>query len=241
MVPWKYLWRTAQHALARRTPRNQPPLEHTTIKTHTHKTHKTKNSIQHGHHEPSKLPDSNGSNFTGECNCRTLRNQSWSLQHGDVLFIDDTTCPFIYLPIILCSGSARSLTKGEFLKIHLMIFCAAASKQRALTLSIRRYLIWQCRRRTHLVLAWFWTGGGGHHCQDVFSNLLSLCLSHFLVITKMCPVTTDFNRLSPMYSYVDHHIKMSASLHFFLCFWLATGFKQWWRPCDSTWTILPTW
>jgi hypothetical protein len=55
--------------------RNQPLLEHTTTKTHTHTTHKTKNNTQHHHHGPPQLPASNGSNFTGECNRRTLRNQ----------------------------------------------------------------------------------------------------------------------------------------------------------------------
>ena len=35
-------------------------------------------------------------------------------------------------------------------------------------------------------------------------------------MTKMCYVTTDFNRLSPTYSYVDLHIKMSASCTFFV-------------------------
>ena len=96
------------HALARRTPRNQLPLEHTTTKTHIHTTHKTKNNIQHRHHGPPKPPASNGSNVTGECNRRTLRDQSRSSQHGDVLFIDNTTFSFIYLTIILCAVAQRT-------------------------------------------------------------------------------------------------------------------------------------
>ncbi len=42
------------------------------------------------------------------------------------------------------------------------------------------------------------------------------CLSPFSRSTKMCPVLTIFNRLSPTYSYVDLHIKMSASCTFFV-------------------------
>ncbi len=60
----------------------------------------------------------------------------------------------------MCSGSARSLPKGEFLKIYLVIFCAAASKRRAITPSIRQYLI--CDVAGELILFWpdFGQGGG---------------------------------------------------------------------------------
>jgi hypothetical protein len=88
--------------IARRTPKNQLPLAHTTI----HNTH-TKN-IKHRHHGPPKPPASSGSNFTGECDRRTSRDQSRSLQHGDVLFIDDTNFSFIYLFIILSAAAQRT-------------------------------------------------------------------------------------------------------------------------------------
>ncbi len=103
-----------------------------------------------------------GFNFTGECKRRTLRDWSRSSQHGNVIFIDDTNFSFIYLTIILCAAAQRA----HWLKVSFYIyiscfFCAAALKQRALFPAIRRYLIWQCCRRTHLVLAWFRTGEGG--------------------------------------------------------------------------------
>ena len=55
----------------------------------------------------------------------------------------------------------------------------------------------------------------------------------------MCPVTTDFNRLTPTYSYVDPHKKMRVSCTF--CVLLAS-----YRLCmvvqalASTLAILPT-
>ena len=76
--------------------------------THAHTTHKTENNILHHHHGPPKAPASNGSNFTDECNHHTSRNQSRSLQHGDVLFVDDTNFSFINLTIILCAAAQRA-------------------------------------------------------------------------------------------------------------------------------------
>ncbi len=122
--------------------------------THNNTQHTTEN-IKHCHHGPPKPPAISGSNFTGECNCRMLHDLSQSSQHGNVLYIYGTNFSFIYFTIILiCSGSARLLTKGEFLKIYLVLFCCAAeSKRCALTPSIRRYLIWQYSPSSHLVLA----------------------------------------------------------------------------------------
>ena len=56
----------------------------------------------------------------------------------------------------------------------------------------------------------------------------------------MCPVRTDFNILSPTYSYVDLHIKMSASSTF-LCFLLATVLHMVVQTLLSNRAILPTW
>jgi hypothetical protein len=89
----------AQEPTASRTHNNQS--------THTH-THKTKNNIQHHHHGPPKLPASHGTNFTGECNCRTSRNQSQSLQHGIEHLTGDTNFSFIYLTIILGAAAQRA-------------------------------------------------------------------------------------------------------------------------------------
>ena len=125
MARWKYLWRT--HGTNH--PGNQPLLEHTTTKTHTHTTHKTKNNIQHRHHGPPKPPASNGTNFTGECNCGTSRNPSRSMQHGSVLFIDNTNFSFINLTIILCAAAQRAhWLKVSFFKIHLVIFLCRCIK-----------------------------------------------------------------------------------------------------------------
>ncbi len=102
--------------------------EPTTSCAHNNTQHTTEN-IKHHHHGPPKLPSSSGSNFTGECDCRTLRDRSRSSQHGHVLFIDDTNFSFIYFTIILiCSGSACLLTKGEFLKICLVFFLCCCIK-----------------------------------------------------------------------------------------------------------------
>ncbi len=130
--------------------------------THNNTQYTSKKNIKHRHHGPPKPPASSGSNFTGECNCRTSRDWSQSLQHGDVLFIGDTNFSFIYLTIILCAVAQRAhWLKVSFYRYISCFFSAAASKRRALTPAIRQYLIWRCRRRTHLVSAWFRTGGGG--------------------------------------------------------------------------------
>jgi hypothetical protein len=83
--------------------------------THNNTQHTTQINIKHHHHGPLKPPASRGSNFIGECNHRTLHNRSRSLQHGDVLFIDDTNFSFIYLTIILCAMRAHwlSWSRGE--------------------------------------------------------------------------------------------------------------------------------
>jgi hypothetical protein len=72
------------------------PKTNRLLHTQQQTTHNKKN-IKHRLHVPPKPQASSGSNFTGECDRRTLRDQSQSLQHGDVLFIDDTIFSFIYL------------------------------------------------------------------------------------------------------------------------------------------------
>ncbi len=135
--------------------------EPTASRTHNNTQHTTKN-IKHHYRGPSKSPAFSGSNFTGECNCRRSCDWSQSSQHGDVLFIDNTNFSFIYFTIILCAAAQQARwLKVSFQRYFLCFFCAAAPNQHALTPAIRQYLIWLCCPSTHLVSAWFWTGGGG--------------------------------------------------------------------------------
>jgi hypothetical protein len=89
------------------TQKNQPPLAHKT----THNTQHTTKNMKHRHHGPPKPPASSGSNYTGECNCRTLHNQSQSLQHGNVTFINKTNYSVILFTIILQAAAWR--TRGQ--------------------------------------------------------------------------------------------------------------------------------
>ncbi len=111
--------------------------------THNNTQHTTKN-IKHHHHGPPKLPASGGSNFTGECNCLTLRDQSQLSQHGDVTFIDKTNCSVILFTMILQAAAWRACgQKVSFVSYYLCFFCATASEQRALTSAIWQYFICQ--------------------------------------------------------------------------------------------------
>ena len=82
--------------------------EPTAARPHNNTQHTTKKNIKHHHHGPPKPPASSGFNFTGECGCHTPHNWSRSLQHGNVLFIDNTNFSFIYLTIILCAVAQRT-------------------------------------------------------------------------------------------------------------------------------------
>ncbi len=87
-------------------------------------------------------------------------------------FFDDTSFSFIYFTIILSAVAQSTCWLKVFIERYFpCFFCAAASKRRALSPAIRRYLIWRCRPSTHLVLAWFCTGGRGCHCHDVFRKV----------------------------------------------------------------------
>ncbi len=144
----------------RQTPKNQPPLAHTT--THN-------NNKKHCHRGPPKLPASNGSNFTGEYKCHTLRNRSWSLQHGDITYNDKTYCSVMLFTIIL--QAVTWCTCGQqvsFISYYSWFFGATASEQRALTSAIRQYFICQYLTNTSHISAWFWMRGGGRHCHNVF-------------------------------------------------------------------------
>ena len=62
---------------------------------------------KHQHHDLPQPLASSGFNFIGEWDCRMLHNQSQSMQHGDVIFIDETDIFFILFTIIL-QASDRS-------------------------------------------------------------------------------------------------------------------------------------
>jgi hypothetical protein len=129
--------------------------------THNNTQHTTKNT-KHHNHGPPKPPASSSSNFTGECNCRMLRNRSWSLQHDDVTFIEKNNCSVILFTIILQAAARRTCgQKVSFISYYLCFFCATASEQCALTSAIQQYFICQYPTSNSHVSAWFWTRGGG--------------------------------------------------------------------------------
>ena len=82
------------------------PTNELTASQQQHTT--TQKNINHHHHGPPKPPASRGSNFTGKCNHRTPSDQSQSLQHSDVLFIDETNFSFINSTAILCETAQRA-------------------------------------------------------------------------------------------------------------------------------------
>ncbi len=135
--------------------------EPTASSTHNNTQHTTKD-IKHHHHGPPKLPASSGSNFTGECDCRTSRDRSRSLQHDDVTFIDETNCSVNLCAIILQAAARHARgQKVSFISYYSFFFCATASEQRALTSAIRLYFICRYPTSNSHVSAWFWTRGGG--------------------------------------------------------------------------------
>jgi hypothetical protein len=82
-------------------------------------TQHTKN-MKHPHHGPPKPLASSSFNFTGECICRTTCDWSQSLQHDNVLSIDNTNFSFIYLTIILCAV----VQHAHWLKVSLILLAS---------------------------------------------------------------------------------------------------------------------
>ena len=74
---------------------------------HTTTTHRA-TSKKHRHHDLPRPPASSGSNFIGECDRRMSRDRSRSPQHGDAIFLRETNCFFILLPIILHAADRRA-------------------------------------------------------------------------------------------------------------------------------------
>ncbi len=89
----------------------------------THNQHNTK-KIKHWHHDLPCLPASSGSNFWGECNCHTSRNQTQSAKQGDAIFLCVTNEFFILFNINLSAADrhARGL-KICFFCEYLCFFC----------------------------------------------------------------------------------------------------------------------
>ncbi len=150
---------------ALRTPKNQPPLAHTTTNNTQQKKHKTPSPCS---------PQAAG--------FQRLQFYRWvrsSYVARSITIIATRRCTFYWrhylflylLTIILCAAAqCAHWLKVRFQIYILCFFCAAALKWRGLTPAIWQYLIWQCCWRTHLVLAWFWTGGGGAPRSQCFQE-----------------------------------------------------------------------
>ncbi len=137
---------------------------------HTSNTTPKKQKHRHHHDLPWPLASSNF-NFIGECDCHTLRIWSQSTQHGNVIFIDETNKFLILLTIILQVLDQRAYKlKVSYISNYLLFSLAVASKQRALTVSIRQYFNRCCPPSPCNVLAWFWTRGAQHHCHHAFTH-----------------------------------------------------------------------
>jgi hypothetical protein len=127
---------------------------------------------KHQHHDLPCPLASSGFNFIGECDRRMLRNRSWSLQHGDVIFIDETNIFFILLTNILkaLDQRARKL-KVSYFSDYLFFFLTVALKRCALTPAI----CWYFFANVLLVLVMFchdFVLGGGGAMVAMFTLLL---------------------------------------------------------------------
>ena len=135
----------------------------------THNRHNT--TKKHWHHDLAQLLASSGFNFIGECDRRMLRDWSLSLQHGNVIFIDETNIFFIFLTIIpqVLDWHAHEL-KVSYVSAYLLFFLAIASKWRAPTVSIHWYFNRRCPPSPHHVSAWFRTRGARCHRHRAFTH-----------------------------------------------------------------------
>lgn len=141
-----------------------PPLSLTTI--HHHNTHwKQKNTVTMIPHDP---PAPSGSNWIGKCDHRTSRNRSRWFRCGDVFISTKLTCSLFYwLLFYLHRLVAHEVKRWVFYAISSCFCCSDGSMRRALTQAIRRYYFFRDPPSTHLVLAWFWTGGEDAPCAMV--------------------------------------------------------------------------
>jgi hypothetical protein len=119
LLRYKYIHLVQYHSTICCTFEPTADTQETTASCTHNNTQNTTENIKHRHHIPPKPPASSGSNFTGECDWQSIT----IIETQQCSFIDDTNFSFIYFTIILiCSSSARLLTKSEFLKIHLVLF-----------------------------------------------------------------------------------------------------------------------
>ncbi len=144
------------------------PTVHHTI---THNQHNTTKNNKHWHHDLPRPLASCGFHFRGEYDRCMLRNQSQSMQHGDVIIIDETNIFFLLLTIILqvLDRHAHEL-KVSYFSAYLLFFLAVASKQCTLTMSICWYYNPCCPPSPRHVLAWFRTSGARRHCHRAFTH-----------------------------------------------------------------------
>ncbi len=126
---------------------------------------------KHRHHDLPRPLASGGFNFIGEFNHCMLCDWSQSMQHGDVIFINETNIFFIFLTIILqvLHRCTHKLKVGYF-GDYLLFFLTIASKQCVLTVSIRQYFNHCCPPSPCHVLAWFWTRGVRRHRHRAFMH-----------------------------------------------------------------------
>jgi hypothetical protein len=93
---------------------------------------------KHQHHDLPQPLASSSFNFIDECDCHMFHDQSQSMQRGDVILIDEATIFIILLTVILqvLDRHAHKL-KVSYFSDYSLFFFAIASKQWALTVSIR--------------------------------------------------------------------------------------------------------
>ena len=141
-----------------------PPLSLTTI--HHHNTHwKQKNTFTMIPHDP---PAPSGSNWIGKCDHRTSRNRSRWFRCGDVFYIDKTNLFFILLTIVLFASARRSRgQKVSFLCYFIVLSLFRWFYATRIDPSYPPILFFRNPPSTHLVLAWFWTGGEDAPCAMV--------------------------------------------------------------------------
>jgi hypothetical protein len=117
---------------------------------------------KHRHHDLPQPLASSGFNFIGECDGRMFCDQSQSMQHGNVIFIDETNIFFILLTIILQVLDRRAYKlKVSYFSAYLLFFLAVASKRCALTVSVCRYFNHRCPPSPRHVWHDFGQGGRG--------------------------------------------------------------------------------
>ena len=151
------------------------PLSRTT--THHHNTHWKQK--KHRHHDRHDLPASSGSNFRGKCDRRMSRNQSRWFRCGDLTFIGKINSFLILFSIILCASAGRVGGQNvRFLCYFTVLFLFRWFDTTRTDSSYPPIPFFPCPPSTHLVLAWFRTGGGMRHGRLIKGQERTIELSH---------------------------------------------------------------